>query len=101
MAEQDGEPQPGDQAGDLWPEPELGALRERWREVQVRFVDDPRAATAEADMIVVDAVKILTAALDEQRINLADWRCDGGDATERLRVTVQRYRDFLDRVLAL
>jgi hypothetical protein len=107
--EQRSEPQrglsPGDVAAekvpDLWPEPEIGALRERWREVQLHFVDDPRAATEEADTIVVDAVKTLTSALNDRRTNLADRRSDGGDETERLRVTVQRYRDFLDRVLAL
>ncbi len=87
---------------DLWPGEKIEALRERWREVQLHFVDDPRSAAAEADSLVVEAIQTLTAALDEQRTDLAGWRRESGDEdTEHLRVAVRRYRTFLDKVLAL
>lgn len=76
-------------------------LRDRWREVQLGFVDDPRAAARDAQRLVDEALEALSAALAEQKNSLGRW--DTGDAgdTENLRVVVRRYRDFLDRVLGL
>jgi hypothetical protein len=88
---------------DLWPADAISALRERWREVQLRFVDDPSAAATEADTLVGEAIETLQTQLAMQRTDLAAWRDrnGGGDDTERLRVAVQRYREFLDRVLGV
>jgi hypothetical protein len=85
----------------LWPSGSVEALRERWREVQLAFVDDPGAAAAEADGLVNEAVQTLTTAMARQRTELAGWRNDESDDTERLRLAVQRYRQFFDRVLML
>jgi hypothetical protein len=99
------EPAPGDvpvpQAARLWPDADGEALRERWRELQSRFVDDPRGAAAEADDLIGEAVERLTAALTEQRQRLGSWRSGGEFDTEHLRVTVTGYRQFLDRVLSI
>lgn len=88
---------------ELWPADAISALRDRWRDVQLRFVDDPNAAAAEADSLVGEAIETLQTQLAMQRTDLAAWRNrnDGGDDTERLRVAVQRYREFLDRVLGV
>jgi len=91
----------------LWEEGATAGLRERWREVQLRFVDDPRGAADEAQSLVGEAIDTLTAALAERRSELDGWRTgDGGTSqedteTERLRVAVRGYRDFLDRLLGL
>jgi hypothetical protein len=91
----------------LWADGATDALRERWRDVQLRFVDDPRGATDEAQALVNEAIDTLTAALAERRSELDGWRSGDGDAggaeteTERLRVAVRDYRDFLDRLLGL
>jgi hypothetical protein len=91
----------------LWADGATDALRGRWREVQLRFVDDPRGATDEAQALVNEAIDTLTAALAERRSELDGWRSGDGDAsgadteTERLRVAVRGYRDFLDRLLGL
>ncbi|MDW5323481.1 hypothetical protein [Plantactinospora sp. KLBMP9567] len=74
-------------------------FRDRWREVQLRFVDDPPAATEEAHRLVRESVEAVTAALSRQRDELAGWQDDGGTDTERLRMVVRRHRDFLDRLL--
>ncbi|GAA2698823.1 hypothetical protein GCM10010429_00050 [Micromonospora olivasterospora] len=74
-------------------------FRDRWREVQLRFVDDPKAAAAEAQSLVEEAIQALAAALAEQKNRLGDWQRADADDTEQLRVAVRRYRDFLDRVL--
>jgi hypothetical protein len=86
---------------DLWPAAAADSLRARWQELQLRFVDDPQGAAAEADAVVAEAVEALTSALTAQRTELAQWRTDRDADTEGLRVAVQRYHAFLDRVLGL
>ncbi|KAB1915058.1 hypothetical protein [Micromonospora sp. AMSO31t] len=74
-------------------------FRDRWRDVQLRFVDDPRAAVGEAQSLVEEAIEALSAALREQKTKLGSWQEFGSTDTEQLRVAVRGYRDFLDRVL--
>ncbi|WP_018787022.1 hypothetical protein [Micromonospora sp. CNB394] len=74
-------------------------FRDRWRDVQLRFVDDPRAAVGEAESLVEEAIEALATALREQRTRLGAWQESGSSDTEQLRVAVRGYRDFLDRVL--
>ncbi|WP_435872904.1 hypothetical protein [Micromonospora chalcea] len=74
-------------------------FRDRWRDVQLRFVDDPRAAVGEAESLVEEAIEALSTALREQRTRLGAWQESGSTDTEQLRVAVRGYRDFLDRVL--
>ncbi|BCY06043.1 hypothetical protein [Actinoplanes sp. L3-i22] len=81
----------------LFPEAETQPLRDRWRDIQLRFVDDPKASTAEAATLVDETIEKLTAALREHRGSLAG----GGDDTEALRVELRSYRDILDRLLGL
>ncbi|MEU4560311.1 hypothetical protein AB0F72_18190 [Actinoplanes sp. NPDC023936] len=81
----------------FFPTAEVQALKDRWRDVQLRFVDDPKAATGEAAQLVDEAVDRLTTALREQRGALAK----GHDDTEALRVELRAYRDILDRLLGL
>jgi hypothetical protein len=100
--------------GDVPEEPSLALFdgettvrfRDRWQLLQLHFVDDPHAAAGLAAALVDDVVAALRDAVDRQRSTLADWQSgDGVDAhfgdTERLRVAVRRYRDFLDRLLGL
>ncbi|GID64489.1 hypothetical protein Acy02nite_23700 [Actinoplanes cyaneus] len=81
----------------LFPDAETQPLRDRWRDIQLRFVDDPKASTAEAASLVDETIEKLTTALREHRGSLAG----GGDDTEALRVELRSYRDILDRLLGL
>lgn len=74
-------------------------FRDRWRDVQLRFVDDPRAAVGEAQSLVEEAIEALSTALQAQKSKLGGWQEAGSADTEQLRVAVRGYRDFLDRVL--
>ncbi|MCI4062351.1 hypothetical protein MRQ36_07155 [Micromonospora sp. R77] len=74
-------------------------FRDRWRGVQLRFVDDPKAAVGEAQSLVEEAIEALSAALRAQKSKLGGWQESGSADTEQLRVAVRDYRDFLDRVL--
>ncbi|MFC5926158.1 hypothetical protein [Micromonospora vulcania] len=74
-------------------------FRDRWRDVQLRFVDDPQAAAGEAQSLVEEAIQALASALAAQKSTLGGWQDAGSADTEELRMAVRRYRDFLDRVL--
>jgi hypothetical protein len=87
--------------GALWADGASDGLRERWRELQLRFIDEPRAVADEADQLVAEAVASITSALESQRQQLQAWQGEGAEDTERLRAAVRRYRDFLDRLLGL
>jgi hypothetical protein len=87
--------------GTFWEDGAVDGLRERWRTVQLGFIDDPRAAAREADALVAEAASNVAQALEAQRQRLADWQNAEGDDTERLRAAVRGYRDFLDRLLGL
>ena len=73
------------------------SFADRFREIQLRFVDDPKQATAEAATLVGEAVDTLTSTLKGQQDRLTS----GSDDTEQLRVELRGYRDLMNRLLAL
>jgi hypothetical protein len=81
---------------------ELETLRTRWKEVQTAFVDEPRKAVEQADGLVASAMKRLAEVFAEERSRL-EQQWDRGDSvsTEDLRVALQRYRAFFDRLLSV
>jgi hypothetical protein len=85
----------------FWTGSDEQAFRDRWRDLQLRFIDDPQSVADEARQLVDEAVAAVTAKLNEAKDGLADWRQGPGTDTERLRAAVRGYRDFLDRVLGL
>jgi len=72
-----------------------GRFRERWRELQADFVDDPAQAVRNANDLVDEIMSEL--AERKQRID-EQWRDQEGD-TEELRVVIQEYRSFLNQLL--
>ena len=77
-------------------------LRGRWAGIQSSFVDDPRKAVQEADALVSSAIKQLEDSFRDQRAQLEKQWSKGTDAsTEDLRVAVQHYRAFFDRLLSM
>ncbi len=92
-------------AGDgtpLFPSGELDNLRTRWKEIQTAFVDEPRKAVEQADGLVASAMKRLAEVFAQERSQL-EQQWDRGDSvsTEDLRVALQRYRAFFDRLLSV
>jgi hypothetical protein len=86
----------------LFPSSELETLRTRWKEVQTAFVDEPRKAVEQADGLVASAMKRLAEVFADERSKL-EKQWDRGDSvsTEDLRVALQRYRSFFDRLLSV
>jgi hypothetical protein len=83
----------------IWTEDSARDFRDRWREAQLRFVDDPRKVAEDARSLVSEAVETLTAALASHRQQLNSWPANGD--TELHRMVVQRYRTFFERLLTL
>jgi len=76
-------------------------LHDRWHALQARFVDDPRETVEEADALVAELLQELARGFSEARAGLERQWNEGEDvSTEDLRVTLQRYRSFFERLLA-
>ncbi|WP_144119968.1 hypothetical protein [Catellatospora sichuanensis] len=86
-------------AASLWPATAAEDLRTRWQAAQLRFVDDPPAVAAELRDLVGEAVRTLQESLADRQRELDGAFGDAGTDTERLRLAVQRYRDFHEQLL--
>jgi len=76
-------------------------FRSRWQEVQAGFVDEPQRAVKDADSLVAELMQRLAETFSQERTNLESQWDSGDDAsTEDLRVALQRYRSFFDRLLS-
>lgn len=84
----------------LFSDTEVTELRDRWSDVQSAFVDAPRKAVEEADKLVAAVMQELAEGFAKERSNLETQWAQGSDvSTEDLRVALQRYRSFFDRLL--
>lgn len=85
----------------LFKQTDAGEFRTRWDQVQGAFVDDPRHAVEDADHLVADAIKLLATQFADERSQLEkQWQQGSDVSTEDLRVALQRYRSFFERLLA-
>ena len=86
----------------LFSESEMTDLRSQWSKVQTGFVDEPRRTVEEADKLVAAVMQRLAEGFANERSGL-EKQWDSGDnvSTEGLRVALQRYRSFFDRLLKL
>ena len=89
-------------AAPLFPNNELDELRNHWNSVLASFVDEPRRAVEQADGLVASAMKRLAEVFAQERSNL-EQQWDRGDnvSTEDLRIALQRYRSFFQRLLSI
>jgi hypothetical protein len=94
--------QPGGDATPLLVETDRQELQRRWDEIQTGFVDQPRNAVHEADALVSSAIDRLSKGFADARSKL-EQQWDKGDnvSTEDLRVALQRYRSFFQRMLSI
>ena len=77
------------------------SLLEHWTTIQAGFVDSPRDAVEQADSLVAEVIQDLARSFAEERSNLEQQWDSGSDVeTEDLRVALQRYRSFFQRLLA-
>ena len=86
----------------LFSESEMGDFRSQWSKIQTGFVDEPRRTVEDADKLVAAVMQRLAEGFANERSGL-EKQWDRGDnvSTEELRVALQRYRSFFDRLLKL
>jgi hypothetical protein len=83
------------------PDDQMETLRTRWDDIQAGFVDDPRAAVRDAHAMVDELIDKLTETFTRERGLLErQWGENREPDTETLRVALQRYRSFFNRLLA-
>ena len=93
-------------SADEHPEPLLGnedteSVQARWREIQVRFVDEPRDSVKDADGLVAELMQRLAGSFSEERNRLeGEWERGSEVSTEDLRVALKHYRSFFNRLLS-
>jgi len=80
---------------------DAGELGRRWDELQARFVDAPQEVVQDADRLVADVFDRVTRTFAEERGRLEEqWNRGEEASTEDLRVALQRYRSFFQRLLS-
>jgi hypothetical protein len=81
---------------------ELAGITRRWSDIQAAFVDAPQQAVQDADALVADLMQHLAQMFATERQQLeGQWSRGGTVSTEDLRVSLQRYRSFFQRLLSV
>ncbi|MCP3820003.1 hypothetical protein NLX86_18460 [Streptomyces sp. A3M-1-3] len=91
----------GDQDESLLSAEDATGYRNAWGEIQGRFVDDPRDAVRSADALVAEVMQTLAQSFSSHKQGL-EGQWDRGEEvpTEDLRLALQRYRSFFNRLLS-
>ncbi|HLO32205.1 MAG TPA: hypothetical protein VK249_23855 [Anaerolineales bacterium] len=76
-------------------------FRTLWNEIQVKFVDEPRSAVQQADVLVSEVIEKITQMFSNEHSSLEEqWKQANDVSTEDLRRALQRYRSFFNRLVA-
>jgi hypothetical protein len=86
----------------LLPNHEVDQFWAQWGTIQGEFVDNPETSVKAADSLVAQVMKHLAEVFNGEREKLeSQWRQGEEVSTEELRVALQRYRSFFNRLLSL
>src|ERR1700760_2322033 len=85
----------------LSPSEDNAEFQRRWEQIQTGFVDEPRQTVEQADELVAEVMQRLAEGFATERERLEQQWGRGEDvSTEDLRIALQRYRSFFERLLA-
>lgn len=73
----------------------------RWKDIQIEFVSDPRKSVEDADRLVGEMTQTLEKQLNDRSTKLEQEWQQGKPSTEDLRVALEHYRSFFDRLLSI
>lgn len=77
-------------------------FRTRWNSIQSEFVNEPRASVEQADALVAETLDRIQQSFSKQRTVLNEqWASHTDISTEDLRIALQSYRSFFNRLLSL
>ncbi|MET0730485.1 MAG: hypothetical protein ABWZ03_04770 [Solirubrobacterales bacterium] len=89
------------EAPELLPRDENAEFQSRWETIQTGFVDEPRQTVEQADELVAHVMQRLAEGFAAERERLeAQWGRGEDVSTEDLRIALQRYRGFFQRLLS-
>jgi hypothetical protein len=90
----------GGSAAALLNHEEAELFRSRWSEIQGKFVDEPRSAVQQADALLSEVIEKITAMFADEHTSLEGQWKEGNDvSTEDLRMALQHYRSFFNRLV--
>ena len=83
---------PGENRTDMWPD--MSDFHRRFDQLQSDFIEEPREAVKKAERLIEE---MLDHVVKSTRERMQSMRRDTGDTadTEQLRLTMQRYREFI------
>jgi hypothetical protein len=90
-----------DELSTLFEESEADKFLARWMTIQGKFVDDPHDSVEQADDLVEDVIQSITDTFAKRRDALEKAWSGGETSTEELRLALQQYRSFFERLLAI
>lgn len=92
--------------GDAQPIPLLSAdvadaFLARWDAMQAAFVDEPHQVVEQADSLVAEVMQRIAETMAQERTGLErQWAAGDAVSTEDLRLALQHYRSFFQRLLS-
>jgi hypothetical protein len=84
---------------EVWDRARADHYRDEWRDLQLRFVDDPPGATKQAAALVDDALQALTASLQQHARAIADQNSGNEADTQSQLSALREYRALFNRLL--
>ena len=84
---------PGEKRSDIWPD--MSDFHTRWSQLQSDFIEDPRQAVKKAEQLVVEMLDHVTKSMRE-RMTTSSGDVEAKGDTEHLRLTMQRYKQFVN-----
>ncbi len=86
----------------LFSDEEERDFRNRWKDIQTGFVDEPRRSVEQADELIAKLLQRLAESFSEQRSHLEQqWEKSDSASTEDLRLALRRYRSCFFRLRSL
>ncbi|MCE3554304.1 hypothetical protein LWC33_22970 [Pseudonocardia sp. RS11V-5] len=85
----------------LVPQDRSAEYLRRWESLKASFVDEPRGAVRDANVLVGEVLDELEALFKRQRSELERDLNNESASTEDLRLALGRYRSFFDRLLTI
>jgi hypothetical protein len=81
---------------------EIDTVKSRWNMIQSEFVNEPHTSVEQAGALVLELLERIEQTFANQRTILDEqWINQDDISTEDLRVALQSYRSFVNRLLAL
>lgn len=80
--------------GDMWDG--MGEYRQRFDQLQMNFIEQPKETVQKAEQLANEAVERMVNTLHDRLSHIHSELGDGNSDTERMRVAMSHYRHFVE-----